>query len=1310
MNRLMFLTISLLITIRLGASEKFRHYNVTDGLSGSEVTAICENENFLWIATTDGLNRFDGSHFRVFKRESGNANSIHENSIESLMFDSRGLLWIGYKSGGVDIYDPRSDKFTRLYKFVTGEVPYRVITIFEDSANNIWLGTWEQGVYKLTPNSEGAFSFKSECIVGGYIVSCFAEYPKGKIWVGTYDGYNIYDTDTGDFLSAFNRHTIVTSFLRTDAGLWCSTWGSGLWMLGKDYTSEQLTLTGGSQSRNLPMYRMTRGVNGKIYIGTWGDGLMEIGEANVLRPLRQKGFSPSLIYSLYTDRKGNIWVGTYGDGLYKLSSQDNGISFIKPQKREFPATIGRIAGVAENKLLVGTLGGGFFLCDPTSGDLIQKFRAETGSTYENNTLAIYVDDDIVIAGHDGKGFLYCTTQEAANPNVRFRQTSGRYLEKVSAISKTSDGRIWIGTKQNGLSSVRYDKASHAFSALVHYDFPNNDEITGFAEYTSDLMWVSSHAGLFLFDIRTNKIADNGNIISGEMIYKIVKDDRNNCLWVGSSTGMSVVKFNGENKVEHPFASGLMPWGSVRDMVLDDDNNLWFIVTGRVFCKIDRTGVLREISPDAINNMTVTSCSKVSIANKEQIVFGSNDSFIAIDPVKILGNTATPKIIFTGLMIDHTKVKVDEKLNGRVILPMETEYISSLKLSYKFRWLSFSFTDVNDDIFLGNYQYRIKGLSDKWQFLDIDNTLTFSQLNPGDYILQIRVNSGNNNLQPCWSLDIHVTPPWWQSTWFYLSELIFFITAIICSVIWMRSYYRRRQTKKLREIEKRKKEELIREKENFIASLSHDLLTPLSLIVAPAKDLARDDRIDEDIREKVDIIGKNATFLSDIFGTIFDVKRAEAQETELKEKKIDAVSFVKRVVNAFDYLAGSRNIAVSFESAHESMNIVIDNVKLERILYNLISNAIKYTPDSGRITVSLSMSTGNRLIISVSDTGPGIDKRSQGQIFDKFYRESKYANDENSPGLGLGLYIVKRFVSLLGGGIEIISSPGKGTKIEIGIPVKIVEEESVLSPKSEENLKMDENVEVLIVEDNDDLRNYIKTKLSEHFNVLSASNGIEALKVIAEKMPEIVIADIMMPQMGGLELTREIKKNLLYADIFVVLLTAKSSTEDELAGYKAGADIYLKKPFDPDGLISQITNIYNTRKKRRSQLLGELALPKDGDIRLDPQEEFIKCALKVIEEHLIDADFKIDEFASEMNLSKTVLHRKFKVMVGQTPNQFIKTVRLRKSVDMLRNTDLTIAEIAYLTGFKQSHYFIKCFREAFNDTPNNFRKQNQPHNG
>lgn len=1281
-------------------SQELLHYDLRNGLSSSEITSICENEHYLWIATEDGLNRFDGHRFKIYKTNTQSNNSLKNNNIEVLYHDSKGLLWIGYKTGGVDIYNPKTERFLHLNDLVTDKIPNRIISIFEDSKHNIWLGSWEEGVYKLTPKEfQNQEFFDLERSHPGCIISSITEKPQGYIWISTYSGLLLYITKEKQWKRMTATDKAITQILNTKEEtnrLYYSSWDNAIYKLewNKDPQYANSELLYQNQS---PIYRIESNKK-ELLIGTWGKGVLSLNKSNkTVSPLTKNEYwGTTFINSIYKDQIGNIWIGSYGKGLYKYIPSDKGISpLISFRTKHAPATT--ISQIQDN-ILMGTLGDGLFKYSLFNTALEQNYT--NANRFKNHILTIEQNDDIVLVGHDGIGLLYSFKKK--NPQIEWKEfAESNKLEKITTFF-IDENQIWIGTKQDGLMSVSIDKENKLIKNYVYYKECGKDRINAITKTHNNQLLIASHTELYILNLLSSKYTKK-KLIENEIVYSIIEDKKKNCWWIGTSNNLMklTISSDGTTNITPLFTTYPLPIGAIKSLLLDNNDNLWFFIGEKVFCYTANSHIY-ELNISHLKNSAILAAQKIIHKGKEYILFSNTEQLIAIDIEKIFQPYDKTKLILTDLGINHKKIHVGDSIENQIILTENAEYTNSLELSYKYKWISFTFTEIGESNFCNKYLYRLKGFTDNWQYLDTSTPLTFSQLNPGNYILEITKYPKDKSL--CWSMPITVTPPWWKTTIFYTSLLFISLLILLIVIYTIIRYYKKKTYKKIQEIETLKKEELLKEKESFFESLSHDLITPLSLILAPTNDMLRETNKDDLRFEQLSIINKNATFLSDLFTTILDFKRTELSNTKLNNRNIEIVSFCRVIVNAFNYLACSKNIQLSYNTNIQSISILIDNVKLERILYNLISNAIKYTPQKGEVSVSLNYQN-KKLTLSVKDSGPGIISYHQQMIFNKFYREPQY-NKENAPkGLGVGLYIVKKLVSIMKGEIELESHPSQGTTFYIKIPVEILETTSTSEIKTNiDTISPDNKATILLVEDNEEISKYLSNQLRQHFNTIIAYNGKEAFEYIDQYLPEIVISDIMMPQMNGLELCRKIKENPLYADIFVILLTAKISSEDELQGYKEGADIYIKKPFDTEAIISQIINILTTRQKRKEQLLKNLVTKEDNNIEFNSKEIFLQQAMNVIEENLDKADFNIEEFATSMNISKTILHKKFKMLIGQTPNQFIRAVRLKKASNLLMNSEYSISEIAYLTGFNQAHYFIKCFKEVYHETPKIFREK------
>lgn len=1280
-------------------AQKLLHYDLADGLSSSEITSICENDHYMWIATEDGLNRFDGHRFKVYKSKS--SNNLKNNNIETLFLDSKGLLWIGFKTGGVDIYDPRTDQFKHLNEWVSEAIPNRIISIFEDSRHNIWLGSWEEGVCKLIPDNEERTRFKVERSHWGAIVSSFVEKPQGHIWMSTYTGLIMYDSQRQTWKDMTSKNQTITQIHDTEETntLYYSSWDNALYELKWDMHPEEAQAVLLHNS-NTPIYRI-EGKESKLLVGTWGEGIKVYDkEQEKAYPLPgTEHLGTTFVNAIYKDSLDNIWIGSYGKGLYKYSPADRGINQLL-SIRKIHSPITSIA-LLHDKILLGTLGDGLYHYNMHTA--IEKENYKSNDKFKDHILSIGQDNNVILVGHDGIGLLY-SFLDNQNQRILWKEfRASNELEKITTFY-IQDTKVWIGTKQNGLMSVCLDKEAHQIKDYIHYDSFSRDRINAIMPYRDNQLFIASHNGLSIFNA-SDQVTLKDKIIDNEIVYSIIEDKSNKCWWIGTSNDLLKMELHNDSlQVSTAFPTYPLPQGAIKSLLLDENHNLWFFIGEKIFCYISSEQRICEPNISYWGNSSILSAGKITYEGKEYILFGNTEQLMIVDVEKALKQYDKTRLILTDLEINHEKIHVGDTINNRVILKENTEYVPSITLSYASKWISLSFTEIGEANYLNKYLYRMKGFTDSWQYLDMSVPLTFSQLNPGTYTLEIMKYSEESGNKLCWSMTIIVTPPWWQTSLFYFISFLVVLLGITALIYLIIRHYKRKSMQKIQEMETLKKEELLKEKESFFESLGHDLITPLSLILAPANDMLRETPKDDIQHERLAIITKNAAFLSDLFSTILDFKRVEFSEVKINNRNIEIVSFCRIIVNAFNYLANSKNIHLSYQANIPSIHILIDTVKFERILYNLLSNAIKYTPDHGSVSVMLEYVDG-QLSVFIKDTGPGINQLYQTSVFNKFYREPQY-NEENTPnGLGIGLYVVKKFVSAMNGAVTIDSHPGEGTTLCIKLPIETIAESTEQDTMTE--LKTlatnpDNSTTILLVEDNKQILKYLSGKLAEHFSVVTATNGDEALKCVGEYLPEIVISDIMMPGMNGLTLCRRIKENSLYADIFVILLTAKTSSEDELKGYKEGADIYIKKPFDTEALISQIMNILNTRQKRKEQLLKSLIAKDSNNIEFNSKEVFLQQAIKVIEENLEKADFNIEEFSIAMNISKTVLHKKFKMLIGQTPNQFIRAIRLRRASDLLINSDLSIAEIAYLTGFNQAHYFIKCFKEVYNETPKNFR--------
>lgn len=1279
------------IAIALPAlSQEVRHYMPSDGLSGIDVSSVCETEYFLWVATNDGLCRFDGKNFRVY-RSSDRRNDLTSNNIEVIMTDSAGRLWIGLKTGGVDIFNPRTEEFTSIAD-VIGDFPQRVISIYEDSRHDIWLGTWEEGVWQLIPKKKGGK--ETFDIVRHYdrnIVSSIIERPQGKLWIGTYYGLFLYDMAAGRDIPIGDNHFSVTQILDTgeEGSLVFSSWTEGLSRISWDADFD-VSFDPAVSHKDGNVYCLAPSSQGKYYLGTWGEGIRVSDLSSGTEGEPPFKINAPVVQCFFRDRNKRLWIGTYGTGLFCVEDTPGGVSNI-PSVCHNDSAIYAMEDLSNGEVLIGSQGEGLFIYDAGKKEETRVSSGRGQSFFSKNILSIYKDDDLLLVGNDDNGLLYSSSGNVSR-NIKWDTfLIDKNFGKITAIFRDYGGRFWLGTKQNGVYSCLFKDGK--FTDVRRSELFGTDEITGFIQKDPGHLWVSTHRGIYLFDESKDSV---DYVQNTDIIYKMCKGRDDGTIWLGTSNGLRRLEVGDSIRIEEPTFDKMLPNGAIRDLCIDDGGNLWFSVSNGIFCYKQDADVLKQIQLGNNYSELYYSAAPIKYDGITYICFGGTDNLLAVNPELALNQPDDTKIILTELQLDHQKVDVGQKIHGTVILREAPEYVGSITIPRTCKWIGLSFTEYASNSYNSYFEYNVDGFSDKWQYLDVSKPLSFSQLPSGEYSLNIRSMSGGADLKaPILTLKLIIPKPWWKTNLFYAGLVLFILLSLF--VMWriIRDHYRKRQAEYQEELKKQEDEALLKEKEDFFTQMSHDLMTPLSLVIAPVKDMLREESTLPDQREKLSIVSRNAEFLSNLFSSILDFKRTELSADSSCERNVEIVSFVKVVSNAFDYSMRDKDISLTVVSDVASLDASIDTVKLERILYNIIGNAIKYTGDGGKIGVSIRhYADGGKFSIAITDNGVGIEGDNLKRIFDKFYRADR--KDERK-GLGLGLYTSLRFAKTMGGDISVDSECGNGTTFIVTLPLK-----SPQTPAVPDSDAQDTDFGILIVEDNVEMREYLRKKISSKFYVAVASDGQEALEYIKANLPEIVISDVMMPKMDGLALCSEIKSMPDSSDIFVILLSAKTSIEDEINGYKSGADFYMKKPFDPDMLLNQISNVYNTARNARSQTISGLMSPQSAE-EFNPKNEFVGKAIKVADDNLSNELFCTDDFARELNLSKTVLHRKFKLYIGDSPNNFIKRLRLKKAAEMLLSTGLTVSEIAYTNGFSQAHYFIKCFKELYGVTPKKYRE-------
>jgi ligand-binding sensor domain-containing protein/signal transduction histidine kinase/DNA-binding response OmpR family regulator len=1372
-----FLIYFLLAVLPLGAwaqeSElKFARLSLEHGLSQNSITCILrDHRGYLWIGTHDGLNRYDGYQFKIFKNETGNPNSLGNNHINCLYEDRQGVLWVGTFGGGLNRYEPDQEQFT-VYKREAGQTrglsENRVLAITEDPAGNLWVGT-NAGLNRFDRKTRQFFVFRKEpdqehSLIDDDIRSLWAE-SNGSLWVGTSGGLCRMDARTKEFTRFPTQagqpkpEKVYALCQDLQGNLWIGTFGNGLYRYQSatgqliHYRHDERQT--GSLSDDL-ILSLTLDANGTLWVGTFGGGLNRYDAATdrfshyTYDPLTRTSLSSNSVSFLYWDRKAStLWAGT-----------GSGISSYSPHTQKFTAythdprnphglphkNVFAIYEDKENYLWIGTFGGGLIRMDRSSGKSVvyRHNPGQAGSLSDNNVWSIY---------EDKAGFLWIATSKGLNRLDRktgqftiFRNKAGDpgslHNDFVWSILEDRTGIFWLGTS-DGLS--RFDRSTGQFTAYLSNP---NDSTSLSSEYVSYLiedregvLWVATSDGLNRFDRETGKfkVFRNHPGSPGSLSNNYVSslyEDQSGVIWVATSGGLNRYDRKTQTFAHYNQKDGL-PNNEVYGILEDEQHRLW-LSTNLGLSRFDpRTLQFRNY--DVSDGLQSNEFNEHAFYKSRQgeLFFGGINGFNAFYPERIQDNPYLPPVVFTDFQIFNQSVPLQSALpaeSNAFALPKPISEMSEIVLPFKNNFFSFEFAALNFTLSQKNqYAYRMDGLETDWVRAGTRRFVTYTNLEPGEYTFMAKAanNDGVWNDQYT-SLRIIVLPPWWRTWWAYL----LYSVLIMATLYGLRHYTiareRLKNDLKLERLESEKLHELDGIKTRFFTNISHEFRTPLTLILGPLEKRLTRAADQHPDRKEDQLIYRNAQRLLQLINQLLDISKLESGTARLEVVQGDVVQYLRTIVHSFSSLAETRRIQLLFESGEAFLKVYFDKDKLEKIISNLLSNAFKFTPEGGEISVKISkisneLHSEGWVEVVVQDSGIGIPADQVNRIFDRFYQiDGSHTREQE--GTGIGLALTKELIALHKGEISVSSELGKGTCFTFRLPLgsahlnpeeivhltgedpdpirqnlqRILLTEDEMTAKEPANTAYEHLPLILIVEDNHDVRQYIRENFQAGYRIAEATDGQAGLDRAIETVPDLIISDLMMPKMDGIELCRRVKTDERISHVPVILLTAR--TTSKLEGLETGADDYLTKPFSPQELQVRVKNLIEQRQKLRARFSREVKLqPKDVAIT-SADEKFLERAVAAVEKHMSDSDFSVETFESEMAMSKMQLYRKLKALTDQSPNEFVRHIRLKKAAMLLRQRSGNVAEITYEVGFNNLSYFARCFKEVYGVTPSEYANQ------
>ena len=1322
-------------------SYQFKHLEVSDGLSNNSVNTICKDrDGFMWFGTTTGLNRYDGYTFKIYQHAENDPGSLPDNYITDIVEMPDGRFWVNTGRGYV-LFDKEQDCFiTDVTGFMknleSGGVPEQV---FVDREGNTCLSVAGEGCYRYKEGGKRLFFSYVEHSLPEHGVTQIAECSDGLLLI-----YN-----TG-LLVCLDRATLAIKwksdeikkyipagktiefslFVDRDNCIWAYSL-MGIWAYDCGTKSWRTDLTAIWSSRpDVIIHAVAQDIEGRIWVGKDYDGIdvleKETGKVTSLVAHDDNGRSlpHNTIYDLYADRDGIMWVGTYKKGVSYYSE-----SIFKFNMYEW-GDITCIEQADENRLWLGTNDHGILLWNRSTGKA-EPFWRDAEGQLPNPVVSMLKSKDGKLWVGTFNGGLYCMDGSRVRS---YKEGVGNTLasNNVWALVEDDKGRIWIASLGGGLQCLEpvsgtFETYTSSNSALLE----NNVTSLCWVD-NNTLFFGTANQGVGMMDMRTREIkkiqGQSGNVkLSNDAVNHVYKDSRG-LVWIATREGLNV--YDTRRHVFLDLSSVAEAKGNfIAAITEDQERNMW-VSTSR---KVIRVTVASDgkgsylfdsrayNSEDGLQNCDFNQRSIKTLHNGIIAIGGLYGvNVFALDHIRY--NKMLPNVMFTGLSLFDEAVKVGQSYGGRVLIEKELNDVENVEFDYKQNIFSVSFASDNYNLpEKTQYMYKLEGFNNDWLTLPLGvHNVTFTNLAPGKYVLRVKaINSdGYVGIKEA-TLGIVVNPPFWMSWWAYLLYAVGLV--IVLFLARYRMLKREREKFHLQQIENEvaKNEEINNMKFRFFTNVSHELRTPLTLIISPLEGMLKE-TTDELQSTRLQLMYRNAQRLLHLVNQLLDFRKGEMSTHQLSLSEGDIISYVHSVCNSFLLMADKKHIQFSFFSGIDTFSMAFDADKVGKIVMNLLSNAFKFTPEGGRVTVMIEHVAGTPdiLEIKIADTGIGISDVDKEHIFERFY-QAGHKGVEETTGNGIGLSLVRDFVTLHEGEVKVFDNIGMGSVFVIQFPVKHVEtqvqlpEETGMPAGDEEDKEMKEEAReemerknfplLLIVDDNEDFRIFMRYSLELQYRVKLAVNGKEAWEMMQEELPDLVISDVMMPQMDGNELCRLIKQDKRTAHIPVILLTARQNTEAKLEGLQTGADDYVTKPFNMTILVLRIRKLIElSRYHRVTQGMIDPAPSEIVITSLD--EKLIEKAIKYVEDNMSRTELSVEELSRELGMSRVHLYKKLLQITGKTPIEFIRVIRLKRAAQLLRESQLHVSEVAFEVGFNNPKYFSRYFKDEFGVLPSVYQEK------
>jgi signal transduction histidine kinase/ligand-binding sensor domain-containing protein/DNA-binding response OmpR family regulator len=1241
---------------------------------------ISPQKDYYFSKKNDGVYKYDNSTKKLYHfKQSTNINTLSKGVITNIRPD-HGFFWVLFQSGLLERVNEKTNTVDFRNRYVLensiGSSIFKNLYIDSEGCPWIYPGIGDKGALYFNMskgqwiffgNDKKEFHSSTDKYIASDLVRDIAQDNNGRIWLATdHGGVNIYDKKTNDITVLLNDPLNPSSL---------------------------------SQNSAISLYYDNTGI---MWVGTYKNGVSYYHPGMFKFDKSPLFFyhNPDLVTKdcnrLYEDRLGNLWIGTNGSGVLKFDTKTQSFRLYRTQKNN-PSSISSdiVISMLEDKK--GTMWFGTFM-----GGLNQ------------------------MVGEKFKRYL---------PNVN--NTNSLSNKSIYGLVEDHRQNIWIGTLGGGLDELDVTRQNFHHHVIGTTTGMSSNYVLSIYSKDSANMYLSTSSGIDLLNSETKTVTPvfkghfQLNKLSDLIIYNSLIDRRNQ-LWLATDNGINVYnpKLNSITYIDK--TSGL-PTDQVVSLVEDNSGNIWAGTRNGLACIYCSTNSRTHkyeysvVSFDENDGLVSAILNQNAIFKNKQgeIYIGCIKGYTVFDPKAIHFNKKVPQPRFTEILIGNVEIQPGAKYRNRVILDASITHKNKIVLHYDEKNLTVNFSALSYIHPEKNrYRYKLKGFDEDWTEIKTGiGSASYSNLNQGTYQLIVYASNNDN----VWStkpliLEIVIQPPFWLSWWAYL---LYFIIGVIA--LWYIVNFNLRKQKREFENEQIKREaiqlhEVDEMKFRFFTNISHEFRTPLTLIISPVEKLLKGIKTDEQ-KSLLLIIQRNANGLLELVNQLLDFRKLDVHKDALNISVGDVVSFINDIYYSFNELANRKSINFSFSTSVSELRIEFDPEKMRKIVSNLLSNAFKFTPNNGQIGVNVGLirqMNGDKqlLKITISDSGIGIPPKDLERIFERFYRVENPENGHQT-GTGVGLHIVSEYVKLHQGDIGVESQLGKGSVFTVTIPAKQHLQDEIINQNlpgsinpevhtQEEEAAVEEHRKklplMLIVDDNEDFRNFISALFIESYRILKAEDGVMAFQMILDKMPDLIISDVMMPKMDGFELCKKVKQDIRISHIPIILLTAKAGDENKYRGLESGAEDYIAKPFNMEMLSLKVARIVERQKKTREQFKSKVDITTNEVEITSMDVKFVKKAVALVEANISSSEFLVENLCREMGMSRVYFYKKILSLTDKTPSEFIRFIRLKRAAEFLEKSQLFVNEVAFQVGFNDPRYFRKYFKAEFGVSPNDYKKK------